>query len=241
MNSQPAPGAYSGGNLILDRLTANERLALFPALTVRLEEEGSVLQTSDAPIETVTFPIDAVYSVVVELDRGQMYEVDVIGRGGAVGAELALGAHVASRNVLCQIAGRAAQISQTHFMLALDRSRTFLSSVREALRRQWFASQQTVACNFAHTVEQRTARWLLLTQDQVACDEFLLRPEVLSIMLGLQERLIHEPLSVLARLGCIRVEGPQITVLSHRTLEEYACECYQRQRTAPFIIRDGVP
>jgi CRP-like cAMP-binding protein len=233
--------AYEGGNVILDRLTADERQALLPDLTVFFEEEGSVLRARDQPIEAVHFPIDAVYSVVVELGPGQMYEVDLIGRASAVGAELALGAHVASRTVLCQGSGYVAQLPSAQFMTALDRSRTFLMDVRESLRRQWFASQQTVACNFAHTLEQRTARWILLTQDQVGREQFTLRAEFLSIMLGLTEPQVREPLHLLIELGCIRYEGEDLTVVSRSALEDYVCECYQRQLTAPFITLDRMP
>lgn len=241
MGPQLTVSAYDGGNVILDRLAAGERQALLPGLVVGLDEEGNVLQARDQPIEAIHFPIDTVYSIVAELSPGQMYEVDVIGRASAVGAELALGAQVASRTVLCQVGGRVAQLSHAQFMTVLDRSRTFLMGVRESLRRQWFASQQTVACNFAHTLEQRTARWILLTQDQVDRERFSMRAEFISIMLGITEREIRGPLSVLTKLGCIRYEDEQMTVLSRSALEDFVCECYERQRTAPFITLDRMP
>ena len=95
---------------ILDRLDRSEREALLPHLHVFDEEESNVIRTRGQPIEAVYFPIDAVYSVVVELSQGHTYEVDVIGRGGVVGAELAIGAHRALRTVLCQAGGRVAQL-----------------------------------------------------------------------------------------------------------------------------------
>src|ERR1700729_3559061 len=111
---------YGGRNSILDRLEPAERAKLLSQLSVRFAEEASVLRVRDQPIDAVHFPIDSVYSVVVELAQGQMYEVDVIGRGGAVGAEIAIGAHVASRTVLCQAGGRVAQLPSDQFKTALD-------------------------------------------------------------------------------------------------------------------------
>jgi CRP-like cAMP-binding protein len=232
--------AYSGGNTILDRLEPADRAKLLPQLSVRFTEEASVLHVRDQSIDAVHFPIDAVYSVVVELAQGQMYEVDVIGRGGAVGAEIAIGAQVVSRTVLCQAAGHVAQLPSDQFKTALDRSPVFLQAVQESLRRQWFDSQQTVACNFAHPVDQRAARWILMTQDQVGHENFPMRTEFLSIMLGIDEAKIHEPIAALTKLGCIRYEGDTMTVVSRDTLRDYACECYERQRTTPFIA-SGVP
>ncbi len=240
MDSPPASGGYYGGNTILDRLTPGERSELLPHLSVSFEEESTVLRARDQPLDAVHFPIDAIYSVIVELSQGNMYEVGVIGRGGAIGAEIALGARMASRTVLCQAAGQVAWISTDQFEKALDRSPAFLSAVRAALRRQWFDSQQTVACNFAHTIEQRAARWILMTHDQIGRERFPMRSEFLSIMLGISAAMVREPLAILEQLGCISYDGNDLTVVSREALHDYACECYERQRNAPFITLDGV-
>jgi CRP-like cAMP-binding protein len=240
MDSQPGTRAYQCGNTILDRLSPVERESLLPKLIVYLEEEGTVLRARDQPIDAVHFPIDAVFSVIVELAQGNMYEVDVVGRGGAVGVELALGAQMSSRTVLCQAGGSVATLSRSEFKNALDRSPIFLAAVRESLRRQWFDSQQTVACNFAHTIEQRAARWILMTQDQIGRERFSMRAEFLSIMLGINVAKIREPLVVLEELGCIHYADDTLTVLSRKALDEVSCECYERQVNAPFITLDGV-
>ena len=232
---------YLGGNIILDRLSPEERKVLLPGLNVSFEEEGSVVRVRDEVIEGIHFPIDAIYSVVVELSQGNMYEVDVIGRGGGVGIEVALGALTASRTVLCQAPGSVAQVPNNQFKNALDRSRTFLVAVRESLRRQWFDSQQTVACNFAHPAEQRMARWILMTQDQTGMDCFRLREEFLSIMLGMPVAMVDEPMSLLIQLGCISYADEELRVESRQLLEDYVCECYSRQQTTPFLVLDGAP
>lgn len=240
MDSHPSSSAYRGGNAILDRLAPDEREELLPLLRVSFEEESNVLRVRDQPLDAVHFPIDAVYSVVVELAQGHTYEVDVIGRWGAVGVEIALGARMSSRTVLCQAAGRVVRISNDEFENALARSPAFLAAVREALRRQWFDSQQTVACNFAHTIEQRAARWILMTQDQVGHERFPMRAEFLSIMLGVAAVKVREPLAALEQLGCISYEDDDVTVVSREALHDYACECYDRQLNAPFVTLDGV-
>jgi CRP-like cAMP-binding protein len=222
-------GAYSGGNAILDRLNPADRASLLPGLSVIFEEEASVLHARGQPIGGVYFPIEAVYSVVVELERGQMYEVNIIGRGGAAGIELALGARAALRTVLCQAPGRVAHIPRAEFMRALDRSPTLLAAVRESLRQQWFESEQTVACNFAHTIEQRAARWILMMQDQTGREYFPLRTEFLSMMLGIPDAKVRAPLAALAELGCIEYVGEELTVISRDALREHVCICYEER------------
>jgi CRP-like cAMP-binding protein len=238
MDSRLTEGAYYGGNEILDRLSQREREALLPHLHVYHDDEANVLRTRDQPIDAVHFPIDAVYSVVVELSQGHTYEVDVIGRGGVVGAEIAIGAQRALRTVLCQAGGRVAQLPCHQFKDVLARNKTFLLAVRDSLRRQWFDSQQTVACNFVHTVEQRAARWILMTQDQSGRDHFPMRYEYLAIMLGIPQMKVHEPIGVLAQLDCIRYADEHVTVVSREALRNYVCECYELQSLVPMTL-DG--
>jgi CRP-like cAMP-binding protein len=238
MDSRLTEGAYYGGNEILDRLSQREREALLPHLHVYHDDEANVLRTRDQPIDAVHFPIDAVYSVVVELSQGHTYEVDVIGRGGVVGAEIAIGAQRALRTVLCQAGGRVAQLPCHQFKDVLARNKTFLLAVRDSLRRQWFDSQQTVACNFVHTVEQRAARWILMTQDQSGRDHFPMRYEYLAIMLGIPQMKVHEPIGVLTQLDCIRYADEYVTVISREALRNYVCECYELQSLVPMTL-DG--
>ena len=226
MDAHPLASAYCGGNAILDRLSPHEREDLLLHLSVYIEEEGSVLRARDRRIDAVHFPIDAVYSVVVELSLGHTYEVDFIGRAGVVGAEVAIGAEIASRTVMCQAGGRVAKLLRNQFIDAIAQNPPFLVAVRESLRRQWFDSQQTVACNFVHTIEQRAARWILITQDQIGREHLPLRAELLSIMLGVTIAMVRRPLAVLVHLGCIRYEDDYVTVVSREALREHGCECY---------------
>jgi CRP-like cAMP-binding protein len=229
-SSHPSTRAYLGGNAILDCLSASDREQLLPQLSVYSEDEATVLRARDQPINVVHFPIDAIYSVVVELAGGNAYEVGVVGRFGMVGGEIALGAHRSFRTVLCQAAGSVTQLPADRFRNALDRSPVFRTAVHDSLRREWFDSQQTVACNFAHSAEQRAARWALMTHDQVGYECFPLRSEFLSIMLGVSGRQILEPMKILEDLGCIRYEDGQLTILSRDLLVASACECYRQQQ-----------
>jgi CRP-like cAMP-binding protein len=239
--TRPSTRAYLGGNAILECLSASEREDLLPELGVYSEDEATVLRSHDQPIDVVHFPIDSVYSVVVELAGGNAYEVGVVGRFGLIGGEIALGAHSSWRTVLCQAAGSVTQLPADRFRNALDRSPVFRGAVYNALRREWFDSLQTVACNFAHSVEQRAARWILMTQDQIGYQHFPMRFEFLSIMLGVTGQKILQPMKLLEELGCIRYADGQLTVLSRELLLSNACECYlQQQRSTAFTSTGGI-
>jgi len=117
--------------------------------------------------------------------------------------------------------------------------------VQRALLMQWYRAQQTIACNFAHTLEERCARWTLLTQDAIGRPDFPLREEYLAMMLGVQTHVVTEPMAALQTIGAIRYAGGIVTIASEGRLREAACECYtapaefsQRLETRHQVQRD---
>ena len=234
MNSQRGMG-YGGGNTILDELPPAELDALRPHLEMYVEDEAAVVLRTEQRLAGAYFPIDAIYSVVVELASGDAYEVDVVGRDGMVGAETVIGATVAARSVICQGEGHVAFLETARLHDALAASPAMRDGVLKALRRQWFVSQQTVACNFAHGLEQRLARWLLMTHDAVGRPQFPIRLEFLQMMVGAGEARMRASLGKIATTGAIAYGDHSVTLLSRADLLDNACECYERQRTDRFV------
>jgi len=85
---------------------------------------------------------------------------------------------------------------------------------------------QNAACNRAHPIEQRCARWLLMTHDRAADDEFPLTQEFIAQMLGVRRAGVSAAASILQRAGFIKYSRGRITVLDREGLESAACECY---------------
>lgn len=86
---------------------------------------------------------------------------------------------------------------------------------------------QSVACNRLHTLEERCARWLLITHDRVDGDEFKLTQEFLSYMLGVHRPAVTLAAGILQEAGFIRYSRGNITVMDRRGLEGASCSCYQ--------------
>jgi CRP-like cAMP-binding protein len=86
---------------------------------------------------------------------------------------------------------------------------------------------QSVACNRLHTIDQRCARWLLMTHDRVGGgDAFDLTQEFLSYMLGVRREGVSAASRSLQHLGVIRYRRGHISILDRPALERAACECY---------------
>jgi CRP-like cAMP-binding protein len=92
-------------------------------------------------------------------------------------------------------------------------------------------SAQSAACNRAHPIDQRCARWLLMTHDRVGNDRFPLTQEFLAQMLGVRRQSVNTAASILQRAGYISYRRGMITVNDREGLESASCECYRIIRT----------
>jgi hypothetical protein len=199
---------------------------------VRREVEATVTRSRECRIDGVHFPIDSIFSVVVEMARGDAYEVGVIGREGVVGAEIVLGTEIAPRTVLCEAGGRVAFLGRAGFSSIAGSSAALRDGVCASLQRQWFISQQTVACNFAHRLDQRIARWLLMTHDGVGCPDFAMRMEFIKLMVATDVAALQSAMDGFVYRKRIRYDDERVVVLSRSGLRQDACECYQAQLMA---------
>lgn len=78
-----------------------------------------------------------------------------------------------------------------------------------------------------HVVEQRCARWLLMSHDRVGRETFDLTQEFLAEMLGVRRAGVTVALGVLKRHGLISTGRGSITIVNRAGLEKASCECYQ--------------
>ncbi|MEO7822851.1 MAG: helix-turn-helix domain-containing protein, partial [Gemmatimonadaceae bacterium] len=85
---------------------------------------------------------------------------------------------------------------------------------------------QSAACNRLHLVEQRCAKWLLMSHDRVARPTFDLTQEFLSQMLGVRRAGVTVAIGMLQRQGLLAHSRGSITIVNRKGLESAACECY---------------
>jgi len=85
---------------------------------------------------------------------------------------------------------------------------------------------QAAACNRAHSIEARCARWLLQTHDRMRGDHFELKQEFLAQMLGAGRSRVSTTASQLQKAGLIRCRRGRISVLDRDGLEAASCACY---------------
>jgi len=85
---------------------------------------------------------------------------------------------------------------------------------------------RTIVSNLIHSVDRRTARWLLLYHDRVDGDEISITHEELGIMLGVRRSSITDALHQLEGNGAVRGYRGRVRVCNRRELEQLAGETY---------------
>ena len=85
---------------------------------------------------------------------------------------------------------------------------------------------QTAACNRLHNIEQRLARWLLITQDRVESEILVITHDFLATMLGTDRPSVSLAAGILMKKKIIEYTRGVVQIMNRKKLEACACECY---------------
>jgi CRP-like cAMP-binding protein len=178
----------------------------------------------------VYFPRDAVLAILVPMDDGDAVEGATIGNEGMVGLPLFFGDTTSTLELAVLIPGHAARMSATEFerdIVSNPALQTPLQHYALALLNQL---ARTAACNRIHSVEQRCARWLLMSRDRTGRDTFAVTHETLAAVLGVRRASVTEAAMSLQSGGMITYRRGVVTIRQPKDLEEVACEDYRLSR-----------
>jgi CRP-like cAMP-binding protein len=193
---------------------------------------GEVIHIPGGQSDHVIFPMDAILSVLADLDDGSTFELGLIGAEGVAGVEVAFGA-LPLRRIVCQIPGRALRIPTTAFLETFENDRRFDMIHRATVRANLFYLEQMVVCNATHTVQQRLARWLLFVASRAARELIPITQQAIADSLRVRRAGISDAARNLKMAGAISYSRGSLSVLDRSLLESYSCTCF-RQVTAVF-------
>lgn len=191
-------------------------------------ERGDLIYRPGEPIRRVYFPTDMILSVISVMENGDRVEVGTIGNEGMGGLPAFLESDSSPYTVFVQVSGEGRALDADVLREVTEASpetRTMLHRYTQSFLNQ---GAQSAACNRMHSIEERCARWLLMTHDRVGKDAFDLTQEFLSDMLGVRRAGVTVVCGAFQRAGFIRYRRGHIAILDRAKLEEVTCECYAR-------------
>jgi CRP-like cAMP-binding protein len=185
-------------------------------------------QVIHEPGETIKsgyFVNSGLISVLAVQPDGKSVEVAPIGKKGFVGLPLLVGYRTSPTRTVTQ--GDA-----TAYRCGADALRDFVRQFPELGQQinrfgQKLAMQSTqiAACNRLHDVEERLARWIVMSQDRILADTLPLTQEFLAQMLGTRRSSVTVAAGILQKAGLISYTRGNVTILNRQKLEEAACDC----------------
>ena len=220
-------------NRLLLALPVDDLERLMPNLEHIACQREQVLVDADGSLDYIYFPDSGVISVVAVYANGDIIEMATIGREGCSGLQALFGAKSSSVRLLVQISGTAAKMPRPAFARAIDSIPSFHDLMIRYV--QAFLEQVLVsgACNGAHSLKQRLARWLLMMRDRSDADSLGITQDLLAEMLGVRRPSITRVVRELERAGLIEPSRRQVTILDRQGLKKASCECYQ-------LVRDRI-
>ncbi len=166
-------------------------------------------------------------SIVAMMRDGAAVEVGIAGREGMLGVQAVLGDDISLNEAMVQIPGSAlrlpAEVLRREAQTSVQLRGVLLRYVQAYLN----SATQSAACNRAHLLEQRLARWLLTARDRAGADRLPLTHEFIAMMLGVRRAGVTVAAQSLQSAGLIHYAHGRITIADREGLEAAACECYE--------------
>jgi len=220
-------GGRTNENAILAGLPGKERALLLAKSEFVDLPARTILSEMSGVIDFCYFLQSGVVSIIQVMSDGKSVEVGLTGREGFVGLPLIVGYTTSPTRAIVQIAATADKISAQDLKKILGNCPKLKESLQRYSHELSVQAIQIAACNRLHEVDERLARWLLMSQDRVGNSTFLLTQEFISHMLGTRRASVTVAAGILQKAGLITYSRGQVTIKDRTGLEDAACECYQ--------------
>jgi len=218
--------AFQSENLLLSAILPEEYERIQPLLeTVPLRMRETLQEAGDVP-DYVYFPTSGIVSLLTVLENGMMIEFATVGREGTTGVPLTVGLVDSNMALISQLPGEAFRMTSTDFVAQVAACPSFAAVLNRYMGVLFAFLGQSAACNRAHHVDERCARWLLMTHDQAGGDEFRITQEFLAQMLGVSRPSVALAAASLHKQGLISYHRGEMAIMDRAGLERAACECY---------------
>jgi CRP-like cAMP-binding protein len=213
-------------NELLQKLNAHDFELLAPHLQSVDLAANHILHHPGDSISVVHFPSGPAFvSFAVPVEDDREVESLLVGREGAVGLPSGRGPSLAYARIVVKVGGTVLRLPLRALEQAQQRSVSLQDLFARHAACQLAQLLQTAACNAAHSIEQRAAKWIIAAQEHIGSDEIPLTHEQLAGMLGVSRSYASRVIQMLKARRVLATRRGAILILDGLALQASACAC----------------
>jgi len=214
-------------NNLLRRLSASDFALIAPHLAHEEAKANDLLYNPGDDVEIVHFPCGpSLVSYMVANEDGRDVETILVGREGAVGGIVSEGFLPAYTRIMVKFGGPFVRLHVGKLNMAKSKSvtlRNVFARYADCMLAQMF---QSTACNAIHSIEQRTAKWIISAMERTEGDDVVpLTHEQLAAMLGVGRSYASRVIQIFKAQGILETRRGSILVCNREALRNRACLC----------------
>jgi hypothetical protein len=229
-------------NNLLRRLAPVDFALIEPHLTPMQAQPNDLLYSPGADVEIVYFPCGpSLVSYVVSSEDGRDVETILVGREGAVGGIVSQGHLPAYTRIGVKFGGPLMRLPILRLEAAKAKSatlRNIFARYADCMLAQIF---QSTACNAVHSIEQRTAKWIVSAIERIEGSEAVpLTHEQLATLLGVGRSYASRVIQAFKAEGIVETRRGSILVRDRGALQKRACLCNEAVKNHFEEVLSGV-
>ena len=229
-------------NNLLRRLNPSDFALIAPYLTYEEAAANDLLYNPGDDVGTVHFPCAAsLATFMVANEDGRDLETILVGREGAVGGIVSEGYLPAYTRIIVKFGGPFVRLNVGRLEAAKVKSNTLrnvFARYADCMLAQIF---QSTACNAIHSIEQRTAKWIVSAMERTNGDNVVpLTHEQLATLLGVGRSYASRVIQVFKAEGVLETRRGSILVHDREALQIRACLCNEAVKSHFEEVLRGV-
>lgn len=197
---------------------------------VELDQKFLLWEAGEA-LQYVYFPETAVISYLTGCSQVGPIEVVTVGREGIAGLSAFLDTDSSPMRAIVKVRGIAERMSIASFRACLIAHPRLHGRLLRYTGSFMAQLAQTATCNALHCLEQRCARWLLVTHDRTDGDAIEVTHEFIASLLGVRRAGITTVMHSLKEQKLVSYTRGCVTITNRAGLERIVCACYHIMRS----------
>ena len=213
-------------NKLLAALPSDEYDRMLPKLNMVEMVYDTRIFELNRPISDVYFPNSGIISLLAAVEESSTLEVGIVGREGMAGLPVFLGAPRSGLHAVVQGDGTALRMSSADLLLECGKGGKLNDILKRYTHSMMVQISQSSVCFRFHVIEQRLARWLLMTSDRMQTDNFEMTQDFLANMLGVRREAVNRAARSLDERKIVAHTRGHVRIVDRDGLEAAACACY---------------